>query len=260
MDEIVRKPVVRLFKAARGASEAPAESAPEKEVLHFLHIGKTGGTAIKYALANTPSTECYTLKLHRHRTRLRNIPEGEKVMFFVRDPIARFVSGFYSRMRQGQPRYANPWKEGEEEAFALFKTPNELAMGLASEDEERRLAAVEAMKKIGHVRSSYWDWFENEEYLHSRFGDLYYIGFQENSREDFEAIKRKLRLPAALQLPTDDVEAHKTPGDLDRRLEPTALQALREWYARDYVFMKFCKEKADEINSPKAIRSILRNR
>ncbi len=44
---------------------------------------------------------------------LRNITEGEGIIFFLRDPTSRFVSGFYSRQRQGQPRYYSPWSSDE---------------------------------------------------------------------------------------------------------------------------------------------------
>lgn len=221
---------------------------PKKRTVHFLHIGKTGGTAIKHALIGASPGRRYCLQLHKHRVRLRNVPEGEKVIFFVRDPIGKFVSGFYSRMRQGRPRYSNPWSLQEEIAFARFQTPNELATSLSADGEERRLAAREAMKGIGHVRASYWDWFENEDYFLSRRPDFFFIGFQESATRDFEELKRKLNLPAPLQLPTDEVSAHRTPSALDKRLDATAIENLRSWYKRDYAFLDLCRWMAKEIN------------
>ena len=233
-----------LLQAMRGGRSV----ALKKEPLHFLHIRKTSGTAIKYALTHTPCTERYEFKLHDHNTRLRDIPVGEKVVFFARDPVTRFVSGFNSRKRQGQPRVFIPWSTGEAAAFALFKTPNELGMALSAEDAGRRQAARDAMGGIHHVKSSYWDWFENEAYLRSRFDDLYFIGFQESSDADFETLRRRLNLPATVQLPTDDERAHRTPAGMDTRLEPTAANNLQVWYERDYDFLKLCLSMANEIN------------
>ncbi len=71
--------------------------------IHFLHIGKTGGTAVKYALSSYSKNEKYEIILHGHETKLKDIPNGEKFFFFLRNPITRFTSGFYSRKRQGRP-------------------------------------------------------------------------------------------------------------------------------------------------------------
>jgi len=79
-----------------------------KQLIHFLHIGKTGGSAIKYALTQYSVSGRYAIYLHSHNFRLRDVPIGESVFFFLRDPISRFKSGFYSRQRQGQPRYFVP--------------------------------------------------------------------------------------------------------------------------------------------------------
>lgn len=69
--------------------------------LHFLHIRKTGGTALKNALRAHPVTENCVLHLHPHRIRLSDVPVGHRVMLATRDPVSRFVSGFGSRLRQG---------------------------------------------------------------------------------------------------------------------------------------------------------------
>lgn len=246
MNKILQK-IVRLF-----SNQSHEEHRSSKQVLHFLHIGKTGGTAIKFALSGISELQDYDLKLHRHRVRLRNIPEGEKVMFFVRDPIDRFISGFYSRQRQGAPRYSNPWSPAEEVAFSQFPTVNELAVALSSPDATTKEAAVEAMKSIGHVRSSYWDWFDNEEYLLSRLSDIFFIGFQERIPADFELLRHKIALPPEAQLPTDDTAAHRSPKGLDRHLDSLAIENLREWYCRDYSFVNFCRSRAEAINQANA--------
>ena len=54
-----------------------------KQTAHFLHVGKTGGTAVKEALRNHLDSGRYTIKLHRHKTTLADVPKGEKVFFFL---------------------------------------------------------------------------------------------------------------------------------------------------------------------------------
>jgi len=220
-----------------------------KKYIHFLHIGKTGGTAVKYALRSYTETDKYLLKLHGHHTRLRNVPEKEYVIFFLRDPISRFVSAFYSRKRQGRPRHDMPWKPGEQEVFERYATPNQLALALSSVNEEERASAVSAMWCVQHIKESYWDWFENEAYFRSRQSDIFFVGFQECLQAHFELLRLKLELPSEVQLPTDDVQAHRNSTDVDRSLHETAILNLKNWYQADYRFIKLCQEMFDHLTA-----------
>ena len=56
----------------------------QKEKLHFLHIGKTGGTAIKYALRNNLDKGRYEIILHNHNTTLEDVPKGDKFFLYKR--------------------------------------------------------------------------------------------------------------------------------------------------------------------------------
>jgi hypothetical protein len=126
----------------------------ELENIHFLHIGKTGGTALGSVLKAYPVTRQYAISVHFHDVRLTDIPAGEKVFFFLRDPISRFISSFYSRQRQGRSRYNFAWSPEEECAFGLFKTANDLGQALVDEGSESYEHAVNAMLNIHHVRSA----------------------------------------------------------------------------------------------------------
>lgn len=220
-----------------------------RSIVHLLHIGKTGGTAVKHAVKSYPVTNAYLIRRHGHKTGLRQIPNGQRVVFFLRDPQTRFVSGFYSRLREGRPRFNNPWTPDERSSFERFPTPNALALGLFSEDHEVRRHAEQAMRTIAHVRDSYMRWFESQEYFLSRLADVFYIGFQETLNDDFQQLKSKLGLPEALALPDDDILAHRSPADLNRALETEAVQNLRRWYADDYKFIEFCRARAPQINA-----------
>lgn len=212
-----------------------------KQVVHFLHIGKTGGTSIKHAIQNRKSpfvNHKYVVFLHNHEFGLQDIWKGEKFFFVVRNPVKRFVSSFYSRKRKGMPRFFDDWTVEESKAFELFSTPNELALGLTSDDESVRTAARAAMKNIGHVRTSYWDWFVDEETLQTRLSDIVLVGQQETLSEDFKRLKGILDLPSSMQLPNDSVSTHSTPEKFDKRLEPEAVKNLTEWYEREYHLLQ----------------------
>ena len=198
-----------------------------KRIIHLLHIGKTGGTAVKEALKPYLSGESYEVVCHRHGTTLREIPDGDGVIFFLRDPISRFVSGFYSRQRKGRPRYNVPWSPGEAKAFRRFGTPNQLALALSSENDRKRRVAIESMGSIQHVRDSFWSWFDNESYFQSRIPAIEFIGFQETLDRDFEALKGRLHLPEEAVLPKDDQGSHKNPEVVDKRLDDEATINLK---------------------------------
>ena len=211
-----------------------------KTVVHFLHIGKTGGTAIKNTLRDHTHNGPFRILLHDHKTTLPDIPQKEKVFFCVRDPIDRFVSGFYSRQRQGRPTYYAKWRKEERIAFGQFSTPNELGLALSSQNKDIASMAKFAMRSISHVNTSYWDWFKDEQYLLERAGDILYICRQERLAEDFDELVRRLELSSSLSLPVvNSAGAHSNPETLDKRLDDAAAQNLRDWYAKDYDFMDF---------------------
>ena len=210
--------------------------------MHFLHVGKTGGTAVKSALKPYQVTSRHALVLHGHRFTLREMPRGDKAIFCLRNPVSRFISGFYSRQREGKPRHFVRWTLDEELAFAQFETPNQLAVALSSAIDAERLRAESAMRSIGHVRNLYSQWFESEKYLLSRASEIFFIGFQETLAEDFETLKTKLGVPPTVKLPDDDIGAHRNPEHLDKKLDEQAIENLNRWYAEDFRFFRLCQE------------------
>ncbi len=206
--------------------------------IHFLHIRKTGGTAIIEALR--PVADSCGIVLHGHATRLSDVPRDHQVVFFVRHPLPRFVSGFWSRLRRGLPRHHYEWNETEVEAFRYFEKANDLAEALSDTDREAAMRARKAMQGISHVKNTYKDWFSGEQELDDRLDSIALVGLQEKLSSDFEQLKRLLKLPDTLSLPADDALAHRTPPEFDRRLSPLAVQNLSLWYAEDIRFYEHC--------------------
>ena len=223
-----------------------------KQFIHFLHIGKTGGSGVRYSLRNNLQNanslknilklDEYVIFLHPHNVKIRDVPKGEKIVFFLRDPVGRFVSGFYARKRKDQPRYYYNWTPAEKVAFSHFNTPNQLAITLSSDDESERTIAQSAMNGIGHVKQHYSFWIESETYLMSRRSDILFIGFQENLTQDFKILKSKLNLPDNIKLPEDDLNSHRSLKGEDKTLEDRAVENIRDWYSDDYKILSLCKE------------------
>jgi hypothetical protein len=213
---------------------------------HFLHIRKTAGTAIKTALTPYLTEGSYAIELHPHQFTMQEIPAGQKFFFVVRDPIARFVSGFYSRQRpgdvhapdrRGRPRANRPWTPGEAAAFGRFSTANELAEAIYSDE-----AAKVAMTQINHVRSFYWDWFGDAASFLARGDDLLMVLRQEQLAQDFDVLTDRLGLAGRATLPTDDVGTHRNPETVDKTLSETARANLGRWYEPDFEFLEVCEQ------------------
>lgn len=221
--------------------------------VHFIHIGKTGGTAIKRGLRlvkfassrardekphEVRATPYGRIELHPHDFRMSDVPPEDFVFFCLRDPIERFVSAFYSRFNRGEPRYYVEWTDGERRAFEAFSTPQRLARALAGEDVHERALAQSALRNIRHMGPMVR--FVNPIQVRSRLGHVVYIARQETLATDWEQLKSLLQLPPDAKLPTGRKEAHRRLPSLDRNLDPDAVAALKQWYRRDYVLLKYC--------------------
>lgn len=212
-----------------------------KTVIHFLHISKTGGTAIKHALKRARSSR-YEIVLHDHQFKIDDVPEGELTVFFLREPISRFVSGFNSRLRQGKPRYHAKWTPDEALAFERFSTPNALAEALYSTVQAERQTAEQAMNAISHIRNKLSHWIGKD--LDPHDPRIFFIGFQESLDQDFASLSLRLELRSKSSLPHNEVDAHRNPADMSQSLSAKAMEALRNWYADDIKLYSTLRHRA----------------
>lgn len=206
--------------------------------IHFLHVRKTGGTAAKTALR--PILDRCGLLLHSHSVLLPHIMPGEKVIFAVREPLSRFVSGFNSRLRKGRPRNNIEWSAGEAIAFEQFPDPNSLAEALSSRDRKVVDAAHTAMGSINHVRHHLVDWLVSADYLQTRLNDILLIILQPELDADFELLKKILKLPAEIILPKSLMSSHRTPPGFQTGLSDISVKNLTNWYRKDIDIFQEC--------------------
>ena len=129
-----------------------------------------------------------------------------------------------------------------------------MAVAISSQNMEEKDRAHRAMTCIAHVRKSYWDWFENEEYFRSRLSDIFFIGFQERLTEDFAILKSKLDMPENAQLPNDEIDTHRNPEGLDKALTDEAVENLKKWYKDDFEFIALCEEVVRERQDLSGVR------
>jgi hypothetical protein len=217
--------------------------------LHFIHIGKTGGTAIKHILKRSgnahwpgeapdgvPETPYGRIMLHPHRFKLKDVPEGDFAFFCLRDPIDRFFSAWYSRQTEGRPRYFFPWTDEERRAYELYATPQALVADLAAGSEQ----AAWVMDQILHVRPMAYKlvWPHN---LERELPRIAYIAKQETLDQDFENLKVLLGLPERLHLPRGKA-SHRAEARPDKSLDDAGRKALQRYYKLDYKLLARCEE------------------
>ncbi len=250
----VRRKLMRRLRNSSHRTEVTsvADANDERPPLNVLHIGKTGGTALKHVLRENQDASRYQLLFRGHEVTLADVPAGERYMFLIRDPLTRFVSAFNGRLREDRPRYHYPWREEEKVAFAIFRTPDQLAVALSSSDDAERRQAEDAMGGIGHVNTPYTFWFPDEAAFRARLPDVFFIGLQDRLNEDFELLKRKLGLPDDLRMPGNETVAHKTPAGFEDQLSERGRENLERWYARDVDLVRLCRELAPGINAPES--------
>ena len=220
--------------------------AEENVGVHFLHVGKTGGTTVKRMvrqnkLRNTPRGR---LVMHQHHTTLPEVlawNEANTGALFLRHPLSRFVSGFNSRLREGKPAKSIPWKPPERLAFSHFPTPNDLAEGLFCDDplvEDRATAAMNAMV---HSRMHFTHWLRDVDYLESRIDRITFIGFQEHYAEDVARFLRVLGVETEVPVP----HHHQAPDEMSKTLSDQAQENLTRWYAEDLVLYEWALAQRD---------------
>lgn len=198
---------------------------------HFLHIGKAGGTAIKFALKDYVNAGFYTISITHGHVALTNFPKGEPFFFNLRNPITRFTSAFYSRKLKPAT-----WNEVESELFARFRTPNELVEALCEQDP----LAQRGMRGVAHLRPISI-MFGGLEELKRRTQDVLMVSMQESLQTDFDILREKLGLPQQCTLPTHPINAHMCPENVDRSLTERSVDFLTECYRVDFELIEYCK-------------------
>lgn len=209
--------------------------------LHFLHIGKTGGSAVKQALAGGDFHRCQIASkygpvvLHGHRTRATDVPSCDAMFFIFRDPIDRFLSGFHSRKRKGSPRYSIDWSAAERRTFQKYPTVASLLDDLSV--SSKRQDALEGINSISHLRRDLSFWVDREELFRVSDSRIAWIGRTETLSQDWERAGAILGLHPFSDLPVDDHGAHRAPVPVER-LSESHRTLLRQHLSLDYQIVE----------------------
>jgi hypothetical protein len=204
----------------------------DRKKINFLHISKNAGTQMEKLAQQINAEGRYEVVRQPHYRKLINIPEDEDYFFAIRSPETRFVSGFYSRKRKGQPRIVSEWTAYEREAFADFEHANDLAEALF-EPGHIGLRALCAIMSIQHCAEDQVSWFLYRGYA-LRIRIPLMILRQEHFEADAKFLFQLLGMESAPVFDQSFIGSHANDYTGVPPLSAKSLVNLRRWYAQDF--------------------------
>ena len=209
--------------------------------VRYLHVGKAAGTAVR-SIADrvNASAGSEVIRRERHRVTLHDIPDDARYFFSIRDPVDRFVSGFHSRKRKGQPRTYSEWSAAETWAFAAFESAADLADALFAPGEDGR-RALAAIKSIQHTYRGQIDWLDQHgDALFTR--PPVWIVRQAHFVDDMTGLLTRLGYS---RICTPDLLGKRRHVGNYRDVQPLSAAGranLERWYAQDVAFYAACED------------------
>ncbi|MDP2293309.1 MAG: sulfotransferase family 2 domain-containing protein [Actinomycetota bacterium] len=206
----------------------------------FFHLGKTGGGSVRQFLRPIRTRWAGV----GHDGTLDGIATrwpGTPIVFFVRDPVTRFVSGF-NNFRRGvvhKPLGKVP-SQIELIAYTVFPTANHLAEALTSDDERMRSTAEWAMGSLGFLANHLTHNLDSPATVDRHLAQIALIGLFEEFADSVEAMRSALHLPDSLRLPEDESRAHRGLSHVPSGLSPAGRAAVAHWYRDDIAIYEHC--------------------
>lgn len=229
-----------------------------KPELHFIHIGKCGGTSlVNFFLENSIQFKQF------HLTRPDLFEPNQRYIIWVRDPIKRFISAFnhskeivnfdVSQLKGEKPSIHNcqapqkierkikrgyAYESGYEYLINRFESANHLAESLTGLDSGAKRDAKKLMAhRTEHIYKSIGWYLDNGEFINHFHQQIKFVGSLENMHEDFNTLLNIL-----------DVKCHgeheiyhlrKNKIDIPKALSSKARANLYEFYKEtDYKAIK----------------------
>lgn len=228
--------------------DTPTTQKPKQRSRVMLHIGKTGGSFLKSALHDKQKKD-RAIEVCGHGDTListaRKFGRDRKLAFVFREPAARFVSGFNSRMRQGRPTYNISWSNAEATAFSFFEHPNDLAEALDDANERMRSAAHFAFNNIFHLKHGYRHFLHSTEALKYEHKSQNIVVCCETHKID----KNLTKIIAALEVGQTLSRSvrHEKPMNQDASLSDRGLANIKQYLRRDFEIYQTCVVIAKDL-------------
>lgn len=207
--------------------------------LKFIHIGKCAGTSIIKQI----NLEQYHLQ--------RNYKNNENYIIWIRNPLKRFVSAFnYSYsiintdtsnldinnltldncLAPNRTRYKmthdHTYSKRYDYLVNYFKTANELAESITSENIEKKQLALELMNSpLEHIFNGIGWYLHNGNFIEKNYNKIMFVGTCENLADDMTKLSNLLNINL-------DNKKHlrKNTNNNDKFLSPKAIKNILNFY------------------------------
>jgi len=273
----------------RGLKRDAVSDSPGLQT-YILHIGKTGSTTIAHALSGyaDPSKiitgvggqktvsghEGWKYFMESRINGSSSAPPYKDIVYFVRAPVHRYVSGWISNYRRicdpdfdkncirwedVELRRTDEWAAktlADFDAYEIdidfdpvkvFPTPDDLGCALSSDNATLADMAATAMFSLGHVRRSITYYLGGLDGAKRTADQVLFVGSTEHLQDDYEHMVHVLAARGSfvneppLELPHDHSNDDMNP-DL-KMLGRCAVLNLQKYYAEDYQIIQFLAER-----------------
>ena len=196
----------------------------------FLHLGKTGGTTfINYTSHYRPLIE----HVRHKKVSLKRVCGHHCAVIFVRDPIDRWISGYYSRYRRGCPQYCSNWTQCETKYFEQYPSVGALAEALGDNSNSSEIYHAQQMVNcIGHLWLNFAFYLKGLETGYTKIG---YVGLTDNLTTEFQHFTKKFNMT---QISNHSFERfHTNHVNKTHVLSEKGRLNLIQFLAKDYYYM-----------------------
>lgn len=174
--------------------------------LRHLHIPKTGGSAVRWALRNVSAIEVEPID---HSLRLCDLADDEMAITAVRDPVARFCSAYDAEVRRDRG-LASRWRWVD--------------------DAAREVADLIERYMVWMAPYPLVYWLHDAETVERKCA---YLLHTETLDDDWRRLRADLDVPA---LPKD---GHRNRSDDPRSVpKPETVALLHDFYREDYELLE----------------------
>ena len=211
--------------------------------LHFIHVGKCGGTAIMY---NFMKNGIHLEQYHLNRPNNETIKQ-KYFLLWIRNPLSRFVSAFYhakntlqgdeSLIPYRKDKKSFVFSETYDNLISRFETANDLALNLSRGHLHNRKNAMDCVfSGEEHILKGLGYYTYNGDFIHKNKNRIF-VGRLEHFEQDLKYfVESKLKVPFTLHM---DNKIRENKNNNDKSLSQEAIDNLIAFYQdSDYKALK----------------------
>lgn len=212
-----------------------------EDKFEYIHIGRTAGTAFRLSISSNP-TLSQKVNYNKHNITLPDLSPKSKIIFCVRDPVDRFVSGFYQRKnklkRHISENQVSSWCKKEVAALDSYQDINHLLKELFSTDKIIRKNCLKKITNIMHIGryGSYWYWFKENDFITLNKSRFYSVLLHEKFEESMMRLIKKLGVDSL-----DIVKSRSISYDEYAPIDNNYRSELIQFLQHEYMFIQSLK-------------------